>query len=371
MTQTYSTELRTASLAVQRACLITKTVLAAHDKGSTAKDDASPVTIADFAAQAVLIAALRRRFPADAFIGEEAAATLRADRALADRVWELVRASESESESESKTLASVEEMLDVIDVGVDAEAEAETEAESGSGRRRRRRRTWIMDPIDGTATFIRGQQYAVSVALVEDGEQVVGVVGCPNVVFGGTTVREDEVDRDGCGMMLSAVKGQGTSMRPLARTGLLLPAEPLPLPLHAKGTGNTDVDSGGLRFAESMASPFISASKHLAVRGRLGISEERVTDLWSMQIKYAALALGACDVMIRIPKEREFHPYVWDHAGGMLVYEEAGGKITDLRGKRFDFGRGRKLSENVGLVAAPPEIHSRVLDIAREVFDAV
>lgn len=34
----------------------------------------------------------------------------------------------------------------------------------------------------------------------------------------------------------------------------------------------------------------------------------------------------------------------WDHAGGVLIYEEAGGKVTDLDGKAIDFTTGRKMS---------------------------
>lgn len=36
----------------------------------------------------------------------------------------------------------------------------------------------------------------------------------------------------------------------------------------------------------------------------------------------------------------------WDHAGGVLIYEEAGGKVTDLDGKAIDFRRGRKMADS-------------------------
>lgn len=41
-------------------------------------------------------------------------------------------------------------------------------------------RFWTLDPVDGTLGFIRGDQYAVALALIEDGEVVLGVLGCPN-----------------------------------------------------------------------------------------------------------------------------------------------------------------------------------------------
>ncbi|KAE8676988.1 PAP-specific phosphatase HAL2-like [Hibiscus syriacus] len=41
-------------------------------------------------------------------------------------------------------------------------------------------RHWVLDPVDGTLGFIRGDQYAVALALIEDGKLVLGVLGCPN-----------------------------------------------------------------------------------------------------------------------------------------------------------------------------------------------
>lgn len=41
-------------------------------------------------------------------------------------------------------------------------------------------RHWVLDPVDGTLGFVRGDQYAVALALIEDGKVVIGVLGCPN-----------------------------------------------------------------------------------------------------------------------------------------------------------------------------------------------
>lgn len=43
-----------------------------------------------------------------------------------------------------------------------------------------RGRYWVLDPVDGTLGFVRGDQYAVALALIEDGKVVLGVLGCPN-----------------------------------------------------------------------------------------------------------------------------------------------------------------------------------------------
>lgn len=41
-------------------------------------------------------------------------------------------------------------------------------------------RHWVLDPVDGTLGFVRGGQYAVALALIDNGEVVMGVLGCPN-----------------------------------------------------------------------------------------------------------------------------------------------------------------------------------------------
>ncbi|WZZ11261.1 hypothetical protein YC2023_097182 [Brassica napus] len=41
-------------------------------------------------------------------------------------------------------------------------------------------RHWVLDPVDGTLGFVRGDQYAVALALIEDGKVLLGVLGCPN-----------------------------------------------------------------------------------------------------------------------------------------------------------------------------------------------
>lgn len=54
-----------------------------------------------------------------------------------------------------------------------------------------------------------------------------------------------------------------------------------------------------------------------------------------------------------------------DHAPGSLLVEEAGGVVTDSRGQPLDFGLGRTLGENFGVVAAGKEVHSQVLEAVK------
>jgi 3'(2'), 5'-bisphosphate nucleotidase len=51
-----------------------------------------------------------------------------------------------------------------------------------------------------------------------------------------------------------------------------------------------------------------------------------------------------------------------DHASGALLVAEAGGKVSDGRGLPLDFGLGRTLGENFGVVAAHGDIHQKVIE---------
>src|SRR5277367_3223340 len=113
----FSRERLLAELAVQRASILTKKVLSAVNKGLLSKTDSTPVTIADFAAQALLISAIHHAFPSDQFVGEEDSDALRKDEQLLQSVWELVSSThldDAESEGLLASPVSVEEMLDII-----------------------------------------------------------------------------------------------------------------------------------------------------------------------------------------------------------------------------------------------------------------
>jgi 3'(2'), 5'-bisphosphate nucleotidase len=348
MNKPYEKERRIAELAVQRASILTKRVLAAVDKGEISKSDDSPVTIADFAAQALLISAIHHNFPEDKFVGEETADALRENIKLQQTVWDLVSAThldDEESEATLATPASAQEMLDIIDLGC------------GSGGREGR--VWMLDPVDGTATFIRGEQYAVCLALVENGLEKVGVLGCPNLNLKAGRIQETLVDKHGYGLMLSAVLGEGATIQPMS-TGALQAA--------GKIARERDVpEAKDFHFVDTTLASSLDLEKHRMLAEQLGASWPG-TELWSSQMRYVALTVGFGGIMLRIPKKKDKRSYVWDHAGGHLIYTEAGGWVTDLEGKTIDFGMGRKLKENYGMVAASLSMHPKILAMVKELL---
>lgn len=355
--QQYGEELEVALKAVHRASIATKK-LQVQDRGASDKSDSTPVTVADFAAQALLVTAVHNAFPDDVFVAEESSEILKGDKELLKRVWELVT---SVGHLDGLPVPdSKEDMMDMIDLGSNASKVMES---TGHGR------VWILDPVDGTKTFMKGQQYAVCLCLLEKGQQKVGVLGCPNLLYdpGTPLVAEDIVDTDGNGVIVAAVAGQGTFFAPLddfadhgARRTVKLDSVP-PFP-------------GTMRFIDSIESSHVSRPHHerlyenafpeAAHRASTINSSLWPDDIWAMQMKYIAIALNAADATFRIPADPEFYASVWDHAGGQLILEEAGGVVTDSAGKRFNFSQGQRSfqGENWGFVVArSPEIHQVVL----------
>lgn len=181
----YAKERKVAIAAVEyasRVCAQVQKTLAADEKMT--KKDASPVTVADFASQAVINLALKDAFPNDPIVGEEDSKDLKSEggAALRGKVVDWTNEVLGTSFAE-------ETVLEAIDHGKFA----------GSSKGR----FWTLDPIDGTKGFLRGGQYAICLALVVDGEVVLGVMGCPNL----PQDLKNEKGEKGC--IFVAVKGQG------------------------------------------------------------------------------------------------------------------------------------------------------------------
>ncbi len=79
------------------------------------------------------------------------------------------------------------------------------------------------------------------------------------------------------------------------------------------------------------------------------------------QAKYGCLARGEGGAYLRMPTGVGYREKIWDHAPGQILVEEAGGIVSDSRGKPLDFGLGRTLGENFGVIAAGKDVHGKVL----------
>ena len=310
--------------AVRAACRVTACVQAAfEDDHRVLKADRSPVTTADYAAQVVICSILGDEFPDVPMISEENADELAAleDDTLRDLVLENAQAAVP-----GLTAERVLALLDHHD-GIGAE------------------RSWILDPVDGTKGFIRGDQYAIALALYEDGQIVLGVLGCPR--YRATTGRE--------GLILAASRGAGAVCMNLD--------EDVPREINVQAVTRT-ADATVARSVESTHSSFGLTDR---LKAELKISAPDVC--MDGQGKYGAVAAGDATMYLRIPRPGTTRKEnVWDHAAGGIVVEEAGGRVTDIFGEALAFSHGVKLEQNTGILATNGAIHEEVLSAIRSMY---
>lgn len=266
------------------------------NEDSLQKKDRSPVTVADYAVQAAVSASLAEAFPEIPMVGEEDSSELR-DSPLFPRVCEYAASVRPELDAEATCAA--------IDRG--------NHSGGASGR------FWTLDPIDGTKGFLRGGQYAIALALIENGTVVAGVLGCPNL--------------DG-GRLYHA----STDTEPVSE-------------LIAGGNLQAlDATVAPWRFCESVEAGHSDQHWSAGIAERLGITDEPMRI--DSQCKYAAVASGQAAVYLRLPTRADYEEKIWDHAAGMYVLQRAGGTVTDIHGLPLDFSKGRTLADNRGVVAS-------------------
>lgn len=292
------------------------------------KDDKSPVTVADFASQAVVAHVLSQRLGKVTLVAEEDAEAIRNGSAeLQAAVLNAVHV--------SWPAATIDDVVAAISLGG-----AEPARDSIHG-------FWTLDPIDGTKGFLRGEQYAVSLAWIEHGAPIIGVLGCPNLAkdFGQAL---DEPDPRGTIYIAEAGQGvyeyDGDDVRGAGmKITRLEPAEGEPI-----------------RLCESVESGHTSHDDSERIIERLGEADDPVR--LDSQAKYAVVGRGQADLYLRLPKPGgKYVERIWDHAAGSLVASEAGCAVTDVLGNVLDFSHGRGLEKNQGVVVAPPRLHGKVM----------
>jgi HAL2 family 3'(2'),5'-bisphosphate nucleotidase len=290
------------------------------------KDDRSPVTVADFASQAIVANVLRASLPDVRLVAEESSAFLR-DPAHAAHLEAALEAAR-----QGWPGVTAAELLDAIDVGAgDARSDG----------------FWTLDPIDGTKGFLRGQQYAVCLAYIVGAEPVIGVLACPNLPRSHDASLEAP---DPVGSVYAAERGAGAWEATASATRLrCAPWEPgLPISVCES------VDPGHSDHAATAA--IVSRVGTAGPPARL-----------DSQCKYAVVARGQAHLYLRLPTKKGYVERIWDHAPGAVIASEAGCTVTDVHGVPLDFSHGRGLEKNRGIVVGPPGLHSRVIGVAREV----
>jgi len=141
-----------------------------------------------------------------------------------------------------------------------------------------------------------------------------------------------------------------------------LDGEPVETEIRVSATS----DVARARFCESVESGHSAHDLSALVSQRLGITAPPAR--LDSQAKYAVVARGEADIYMRLPANATYREKVWDHAGGVLIVEEAGGQVTDVLGRPLEFWHGRELSANRGVIATNGLLHAQVLEALAEEY---
>ena len=187
-------------------------------------------------------------------------------------------------------------------VGAELPVLSEESAEVPFEQRRQWARYWLVDPLDGTREFIkRNGEFTVNIALIDDGQPVLGVVHAPVL-----------------GVSYYATRALGAWKRR---------AEAEPERIHVR-----PLSDGPVRVAGSRS----HANERLAAYlDRLGSHELRPM---GSSLKSCLVAEGEADLYPRLGPTSE-----WDTAAAQAVVEAAGGHLTDTNLRPLRYNRSESL----------------------------
>lgn len=314
-------ELETAKTIARMAAGICQTIQAELVKPAQ-KDGREPVTIADYASQAIIGNALSENFPDDAVLSEERSEEFML--LLNDNQRSLVQRFVTDALG---GYVFEEQVCAWLDFGKQMTAE----------------RTWVVDPIDGTKGFLGQRHYCVAIGLLIGGEPVLGVLASPGFYS------DEENPPDDLGVLAYAQQGGGAFLEPLGGG----PA----MPIHVSEAS----DPRRAMMLTSYESGHTDMSFFNHVTLELGRGADAPARGLDSQDKHAMIAAGMGDVYLRIVPEPDFREKVWDHAAGYALVIAAGGRMTDIYGQPLDWTAGRKLYNNRGVLVTNGLLHDELL----------
>uniref|UniRef100_A0A1D1XHQ0 3'(2'),5'-bisphosphate nucleotidase n=1 Tax=Anthurium amnicola TaxID=1678845 RepID=A0A1D1XHQ0_9ARAE len=337
----YERELAVAKKAAALAARLCQSVQKAILQSDVqSKSDKSPVTVADYGSQALVSFVLERELSAPSFslVAEEDSGDLQKEGAqdMLNRITELVNDTLS-ADGTYKISLSPEDVLAAIDGG---------KSEGGPTGQH-----WVLDPIDGTKGFLRGDQYAIALALLDEGKVVLGVLACPNLPLVPLSHNDKHSPQPEVGCLFSAKIGAGTYMQPLDGS--------LPTKIHVS-TIETPTDAS---FFESFEAAHSMHDLSSSIAKKLGVQAPPVRI--DSQAKYGALARGDGAIYLRFP-HHGYREKIWDHAAGSIVVTEAGGVVTDAAGNPLDFSKGKYLDLDTGILATNQKLMPYLLNAVQE-----
>lgn len=340
----YAKELDVAVRVVHMACSLCQRVQEGLVSSSSndhvkSKDDDSLVTVADWSVQATVSLMLSESFSNQkvSIVAEEDVQTLSKSDSVGLLTAVVNTVNECLAEAPKYGFQSPKEAL-----GTSQILEAISRCNSTGGRNGRH---WVLDPVDGTLGFVRGDQYAVALALIEEGKVVIGVLGCPNYPrkkewlnhhqsYQSMPKMSDTSDTWEKGCVLYAQKGSGEAwMQPLIHGN-----KKHTWSSSAQRVLVSAIDDPALAtFCEPVEKANTNHSFTAGVAHSMGLKKQPLR-VHSM-VKYAAIARGDAEIFMKFAQSG-YKEKIWDHAAGVIIVEEAGGVVTDAGGHPLDFSRG-------------------------------
>jgi len=175
---------------------------------------------------------------------------------------------------------------------------------------------WVVDPLDGTSNYSRGiKSFAVSIALVKNRVPFVGVVLDPST-----------------GDIFYAQRGKGAYLN------------------DCKIKVSNEKDTTKAFYDIPLSNRRGMRKRHLKTLKKLLPIMGNLRIIGSAALRLSFLAAGRLDAYI------EYGVFAWDVAAGILILEEAGGKITNFKGKKFMI-----FSPNDTIVATNGKIHQKII----------
>lgn len=182
--------------------------------------------------------------------------------------------------------------------------------------------TWVIDPICGTIAYLRGiPNFGTSIALLENKTVILGVINDPSF---------DQV--------YYALKGKGSFCN----------NKPIKVSSQSKiKDAIVEVQHIVLR-SEEYEKFFVKLAK---TARRIRMSD-------SMGVGMAYVACGKVDAIINLIQP------LYDFAAGVLIVEEAGGKVTDFKGKKVSFELDTVRRNNI--LASNDKVHDQILKYLKD-----
>ena len=301
----YKIELNLAAELVKTATDITEW-FRVHGFESFQKEDKSPVTLADYASQLFIVKKLKEKFPNDQIIAEESY-----NSHININVQKIIKMC-----YRSLELDLIEDIERILNY-----------------RGPYSPRQWTVDPIDGTKGFQKNLSYAVGIGFMNNSELIAAAIGIPNYNEKGSALFIAEKNQG------ARVSYGGEDFIPISVTD------------------KKDIKKAKMCHSLHYDEPWVMEFAEIA--------EVRNYIQMDSMAKFCMVADGTADLYIKPMDENR--SFSWDFLPGILIVNEAGGIVSDLKGNNIKFNNEKCIITAPGLVASNGFLHEEILKYLKDI----